>query len=261
MKTLDILCWLPRALYKTYAILVFVLTFLLLYPVYYFTLLKKKWHPVTINIIRFHVSLMQWLGGIIMIVKRMENMPVRKPYVICPNHSSYLDIPLVFRVIPDYFVFLGKREIENYPMFHIFFTKGMNILVDRSSKLGSHKAFVQACEEIDKGNSVLIFPEATIPNDAPLLNPFKNGAFKLAIEKQVPIVPVTFTGNWKILQGSKMFKGKAGPGITKVVVHQSIDTRGMSQDDLPLLRQRVFDTINKPLVERENDSYIRQKGN
>jgi 1-acyl-sn-glycerol-3-phosphate acyltransferase len=252
LKRMDIILWLPRALYKIYAIIVFVATFLLLYPLYYITLSKKKWHKITIEIIRFHVFVMQLLGGIITVVKRAEKTPVRKPYVICPNHSSYLDIPLVFRVIKDYFIFLGKREIENYPLFHIFFTKGMNVLVDRSSKLGSHKAFMRACEEIDKGNCVLIFPEATIPDNAPVLNPFKNGAFKLAIEKQVPIIPITFTGNWKILQGSKMFKGKAGPGITKVIVHPSIDTRGMTENDITALKNRVFEVMNAPLLEKNS---------
>lgn len=247
---MDIILWLPRALYKIYIILVFVLTFLLLFPVYYFTLSKKKWHPVTLEIIRLHVLLMQFCCGIIMLVKRLEKTPLKKPYVICPNHSSYLDIPLVFRVVQDYFVFLGKKEIENYPLFHNFFTKGMNILVDRSSNVGSHKAFMQACEEIDKGNCVLIFPEATIPDNAPVLNPFKNGAFKLAIEKQVPIVPVSFLGNWKILQGSIMFKGMAGPGITRVIVHKSIDTAGMTQNDLSELKKKVFDVINEPLKKR-----------
>lgn len=249
---MDIILWLPRALYKIYAIIVFVVTFLLLYPLYYITLSKKKWHKITIEIIRFHVLMMQVLGGIITVVKRVEKAPVRKPYVICPNHSSYLDIPLVFRIVKDYFIFLGKREIENYPLFHIFFTKEMNVLVDRSSKLGSHKAFMQACEEIDKGNCVLIFPEATIPDNAPVLNPFKNGAFKLAIEKQVPIIPVTFTGNWKILQGSKMFKGKAGPGITKVIVHRSIDTKGMTENDIAALKNRVFEVMNAPLLEKNS---------
>lgn len=247
---MNIILWLPRALYKIYAIIVFVATFLLIYPIYFITLTKKKWHRITIEVIRFHVLLIQIFGGIIMLVKRVEKTPVRKPYVICPNHSSYLDIPLVFRVVKDYFVFLGKREIENYPLFHIFFTKGMNILVDRSSKMGSHKAFMQACDEIDRGNSVLIFPEATIPHNAPELNPFKNGAFKLAIEKQVPIIPVTFLGNWKILQGSIMFKGKAGPGITRVIVHQSIDTKGMTENDISSLKEKVFEVMNAPLIEK-----------
>ena len=125
----------------------------------------------------------------------------------------------------------------------------MNILVERRSKMSSHKAFMQACAEIDNGNSVLIFPEATIPHNAPVLNSFKNGAFKLAVEKQVPIVPVTFLGNWKILQGSIMFKGKAGPGITRVIVHQSIETKGMNENDIPALKQKVFDVMNAPLLE------------
>lgn len=247
---MNIILWLPRSLYKIYAVAVFVLTFLLLYPVFYITLSRKKWQHYTVDVVRFHVLLLQIFGGIIMVVKRIEKIPLKKPYVICPNHSSYLDIPLVFRVVQDFFIFMGKREIENYPLIHIFFTKGMNILVDRSSKMASHKAFLQACDEIDKGNSVLIFPEATIPDNAPVLNPFKNGAFKLAIEKQVPILPITFLGNWKILQGEKLFKGKAGPGITRVIVHESIDTRGLTEKDISWLKQKVFDVMNAPLMKK-----------
>lgn len=243
------LLWLLRIVYKLYAVILFIASFLLLYPVYFLTLSNKNWHRITIGIVRFHVLLMQLAGGIVLRIKRKEKTPVRKPYVICPNHSSYLDIPLLFRVVDDYFVFMGKKEIENYPLFNAFFTKGMNILVDRSSKIGSHKAFMQACAEIDRGNSVLIFPEATIPDNAPILNNFKNGAFKLAIEKQVPIVPITFLDNWKILQGGSLFAGKAGPGLANVIIHPSIDTKGMTENDIPALKQRVFDMVNAPLCD------------
>jgi 1-acyl-sn-glycerol-3-phosphate acyltransferase len=193
---------------------------------------------------------LQLTGGILLIKKYKEKLPENIPFVICPNHSSYLDIVLLYRVFKNHFVFMGKKEIEKAPLFNIYFTSGMNILVDRSSKVGSHKAFKKVGEEIDKGHSVVIFPEGTIPHHAPYLKqPFKNGAFRLAIEKQVPIVPVTFLHNWKRLQGSKLYKGKAGPGYTKVIIHEKIETKGMTDDDLVNLREKVFNIINQPIIE------------
>ena len=239
--------WFLRAVYKIYCIFVFIFTFIPFYPFFHITLINKKLHPLAFKIKRVYALVLHTLGGIIIIIEKRGKLSQNTPYVICPNHSSYIDIALLYRVFDDYFVFMGKKEIEKVPLFGNFFRKEMNISVDRKSKKGSHAAFLRACEEVDKGNSIVIFPEATIPNCAPRLAPFKNGAFKLAIEKQIPIVPVTFTANWKRIQGSVLLKGKAGPGITKAIIHEPISTKGLTLDDLLSLKQQTFDTINEPL--------------
>jgi len=243
---MNAILWLPRALYKIYCILYFAITFSLAYPFFFILLQKKTWFKYAFVLKSFYSRMLQLFAGIWLSRDFKEKLP-EPPYVICPNHSSYIDIVLLYCVFSDYFIFLGKQEIKKVPLFRIFFERGMDLYVDRSSRVGSHRAFKNACDEIDKGHCVAIFPEATIPEHAPALKSFKNGPFKLAIEKQVPIVPVTFTKNWKLLQGSKLLKGKAGPGITKAIVHQHIPTKGLTENDMSALRQQTFDIINEPL--------------
>lgn len=177
--------------------------------------------------------------------KQLSILP-KAPYIICANHTSYLDIVLTYCLFRDYFVFMGKIELNKVPLFNIFF-KDMNILVDRKSVTGSHRAFLKAAQEIDKGHCVALFPEGTISQKAPQMLPFKNGAFKLAIEKQVPIVPVTFINNWNLLEDKAFWKSRCRPGVATVVIHPFIETKGMTEEDLLSLKSKVFETINQPL--------------
>ena len=93
-----------------------------------------------------------------------------------------------------------------------------------------------------------MFPEGTISAKVPELLKFKNGAFKLAIEMQVPVIPITFFTNHKRLEMAGLFSGKAGPGIAKAVIHEPIPTIGMTEDDIPQLKERVFNIINNELL-------------
>ena len=251
---MDVVLWPFRALWKIYFFIVFISTLLLLFPFFFITLSKEKWFKYAFLLFRFWSLILQVFAGVILIIKKEEPLPKGTPFIICPNHSSYLDIILMYRVFPEYFVFMGKQEITNWPLFNIFFTKGMNILVDRSSMSGARNAILNASEDIAKGHSIVIFPEATIPHSAPKLNRFKNGAFKLAIAKQIPIVPVTFTTNWKLLQGTVFLKGRAGPGISKCIIHKPIECKGLNEDDMAALSEKVHDIIEKPLIDKYGDS-------
>lgn len=245
-----------RVVYKIWFFTYFVVSLLVMYPYFYLTLTKRKWFKYTFAGMRFWSFILRIGNGIYLDVQGKENIPKNAPFIICPNHSSYLDIILMYGVFSRYFVFMGKQEISKFPLFHIFFTRNeMNVLVNRGSRVGSHKAYLKISREIDQGNNVVIFPEGTIPNDAPLLKRFKNGAFKLAIEKQIPVVPVTFTYNWKLLQGSKFFKGFAGIGRTHCVIHKPIATLGMEQHDLVGLREETYETIETCLKTYLNEDY------
>ncbi len=177
-------------------------------------------------------------------VKIKRATPVDKlpyPAVYCANHASYLDIVLSYLVVPKYFVSMGKQEIDKAPLFRIFFRE-MNILVDRKSNMGSHRAFVRAGQELEKGHNVFLFPEGGISSWGKLLN-FKNGAFRLAIEKQVPVIPITYLNNWKHLQNGGFFKSYGRPGVCYLIVHEPIPTVGMTLDDLVSLRTKVREII------------------
>jgi 1-acyl-sn-glycerol-3-phosphate acyltransferase len=110
----------------------------------------------------------------------------------------------------------------------------------------SHRAYLQAGEKIDKGQSIFIFPEATISSKG-ILIPFKNGAFKLAIDKQVPIVPLVFPNNWKLLQNGGFLTANGRPGIAKAIMLKAVETKGMTNADLLPLREKVKNIIQETL--------------
>jgi 1-acyl-sn-glycerol-3-phosphate acyltransferase len=139
---------------------------------------------------------------------------------------------------------MAKKELNNIPVFNIFF-KTIDIPVDRGNKSAAYKAIKQSEDSIDDGFSLVIFPEGTIGPNPPHLLRFKNGPFKLAIEKQTPILPVTFIDNWKHLHVDKKIYGK--PGLLRIVVHEPISTRGTTIDDLEALKEQTYSIIDNEL--------------
>jgi 1-acyl-sn-glycerol-3-phosphate acyltransferase len=125
----------------------------------------------------------------------------------------------------------------------------MNIAVNRGSHTEAAKAFKKAAVAIDRGVSIAIFPEGTIPAGAPRMRAFKNGAFKLAIEKQVPIVPITFIDHWRLFGEPLELFSRARPGRARAIVHEPVNTVGMGEGDLVALRHRVYEVIEGPLTE------------
>lgn len=146
---------------------------------------------------------------------------------------------------------MGKAELLTIPLFKIFFQR-MNIPVDRTSITASHKAFNRAKQDIDRGISIAIYPEATIPECSPDVGPFKNGAFKLAIDKQIPIVPITYLDNWKIFPDRKGFRYLCRPGLSRIILHAPIETAGMGDEDVSSLRERVRNIIKQTMIQHGN---------
>lgn len=181
-------------------------------------------------------------------IERKSTLLNKQAYVFCPNHTSYLDILLIYISIPVYFHTMGKAELLKVPLFRRFFM-GMNIPVNRKSAKDSHRAFIRAGSDIDKGISIALFPEGTIHHNGPVIGRFKNGPFRLAIEKQIPIVPITFLNNWILFPDD--YPHRLGhPGIAKVIIHQPIPTKGMLQNDIEKLKSLVYDVMSKPLIEK-----------
>ena len=236
----------PRTLWKILFMLNFALALIILSPLIYLFFNKKEFFKKSYNLTRFLSHWLVFVPGIILNIKRetpANQLP--KTAIYCSNHSSYLDIILAFVVIKNHFISLGKKQLEKVPILRMFF-KNVHILVDRKSVSSSHRAFLRLAKYLDNGTSILVFPEGTISNSGQLLA-FKNGAFKLAIDKQVPIVPITFLNNWKLLQNGGFLKAKGRPGICRIVVHKPIYTTGMSEKDLLSLRTQVYDVISKEL--------------
>ena len=240
----------PRTLWKIWFILSFLVTLVIFYPVFLVLLSNEKWFGSAFSLMRVWAKGLCYCSGIFPSVKYeidLEKIP--QPCVFVSNHCSYIDIIMSYVSVPQYFVFVGKQELDKAPLFRIFFRR-MNILVDRKSNVGSHKAYLQAGERIDKGESVFIFPEATISSDGSLI-PFKNGAFKLAIDKQVPIVPLVFPDNWKRLQSGGFLTAHGSPGKARAIVRESVSTKGMTNADLIPLREKIKSIIQESLEQNK----------
>jgi len=183
-------------------------------------------------------------------VKKIKVTPVKLvgPYVICANHASYLDIIQMYAVLPKTkFMFIGKAELLRWPVINIFFKK-VDIAVNRQKRHSAMRSIIRAKSEIAKGWSIVIYPEGKIPLDAPRLASFKSGAFKMAIEEQVPILPITLIDTWKLFEADPPLRARARPGFSRVIIHDPIPTEGLKKKDLVTLRQNTFDVINEPIV-------------
>ncbi|MEZ4798824.1 MAG: lysophospholipid acyltransferase family protein [Flavobacteriales bacterium] len=229
--------------YKLWIGLIFWSTLLLMYPFFLVLLSKKKWFGAAFRMKVWWSRLFQVL--LFCPVKRELHSDFPKgPYVVVSNHSSYLDTVFMYSVVPDYFLFIGKGELLKWPLFGLFFRK-QDIPVHRESSRKAYEALHKAYEAIDRGESIAMYPEGTIPAHAPRMKAFKNGAFKMAIDKQVPIVPITFPNNYKIMLEPSHFWEYSLPHVVRAVVHAPIDTKGMTENDIAELRKRVFAQIEE----------------
>ncbi len=212
-----------------------VVTFFLLFPFFVITLSGKAPYHRAFWWMQLHARLIVFLSGIRVKVIRNYQPDKNKTYLICPNHISYLDIVVTYVAFPHYFHFMGKAELERVPLFNIFF-KRMNIGVNRASRSASHKAYLRAGSDLQNHISIAIFPEATIPPCNPQLGPMKNGAFKLAVENQVSILPVCYVDHWKLLPDSprRIFGGR--PGIARVVIDKPVEVKGLTLEDVPQIK-------------------------
>ena len=177
-------------------------------------------------------------------IYREEKIQRGKSYMLVANHTSMLDIMLMLRVSRNPFVFVGKKELANIPVFG-FFYKRVCILVDRDDSRSRTAVYRRAQKRLNEGLSICIFPEGGVPDDeSVLLDTFKDGAFKMAIAHKIPVVPMTFYDNKKRFP----FTFYAGsPGPLRVKIHRFFATDTFTEDRKSELKKAVRDVILKEL--------------
>jgi len=233
-------------LWKIYFLIIVLITIVVLYPLFFVLLQNEKYFQTGFKFIRFQARFILFFVGIRKEV--IGNIPndTTTNYIICPNHSSYLDILLLYASFPNYFIFLGKKELGNVPLFNIYFKK-MNILVDRKNPKSAHQSIAKACEVMEKGSNLVIFPEGTIPKSVPKLKPFKNGAFRVAMQLNMNIIPVTFKDNYRLLEDSWGLAARSQPGLSRVYIHEPIEVSKADELDLLTLREETKKRIASKL--------------
>ncbi len=176
-------------------------------------------------------------------ISREEKIMKGKSYMLIANHTSMLDIMLMLRASKNPFVFVGKKELVNIPVFG-FFYKRVCIMVDREDSRSRTAVYMRAQKRLSKGLSICIFPEGGVPDENVLLDSFKDGAFKMAIAHNIPVVPITFYDNKKRFPFT-FFAG--GPGPLRVKIHRFFTTAAYSEDRKSELRESVRNVILQEL--------------
>ncbi|MBL7863907.1 MAG: 1-acyl-sn-glycerol-3-phosphate acyltransferase [Cyclobacteriaceae bacterium] len=208
---------------------------------------KHKWVGILNRIWAKGTLLFCFLGYRVICKTPLHNS---RQYIFCPNHFSYLDIPTM-GLTPVNAVFVGKNDMENIPFFGWMY-RNLHITVDRSKLRSKYDTYVKSGMAIDEGKSLVIYPEGGIFSPyPPQLARFKDGPFRLAIEKQIPLVPVTIPRNWIILPPHEFL---VRLGVVEVIFHEPIETRGMTMADKDRLKEQVFQIITNELTSHGNQS-------
>lgn len=232
-----------RKIHTGYCLVIFSLLFVVLFPFFLVPIFFPRQYRLVGIVNRIWAKLLFTFSFIPFEVECRSTLDKNAQYIFCPNHFSYLDIPTM-GLTPVNTVFVGKNEMENIPLFGFMYRR-LHITVDRSRLRSRANTFLKTVEALDAGKSLVIYPEGGIvsPNP-PALAVFKAGAFRAAIEKQIPIVPVTIPFNWILLpDGPLLFNH----GKVKVIFHEPVDTRGMTSDSVDELREKVRTVIDKEL--------------
>lgn len=166
----------------------------------------------------------------------VKNIDRKKSYIFVSNHTSFMDAPAIPLSIPIQLRALGKKELSKIPIFGLVTTK-VAVWVDRTDQESRQRSIDRLIRILNKGISIFVAPEGTRNHtNAPLL-PFFNGPFRLAIETGVPIIPMIIHNAKKIMpRGSLMMK----PGTVNTHFLEPIETKGLTEDDLPELKEKVF---------------------
>ena len=154
-----------------------------------------------------------------------------------------MDIPLL-GLNGHNFVFVGKSSIAKVPLFGYMYKK-IHITVDRSKLKSKYRTLQLAQHEIEQGRSLAMFPEGGIGKNPPHLSEFKDGPFRVAIEQQIPVVPVTIPYNWIILPNHPSLM--VNRTTAKIIYHPAIATTGMDLQDLDTLKYQVNQVIAQEL--------------
>jgi len=232
-----------RYLYTGYAMLWFGLSFLVFFILLLIPVCWPRQHHLVGVFNRWWARLLFFLCAIPVELEWRFTRNPRQQYIFCPNHFSYLDIP-VMGLNPHNTIFVGKNDLEKIPLFGFMYRK-LHITVNRKRLKSKFETFVKSCRAIDEGKSLVIFPEGGIISERePVMASLKDGAFRVAIEKQIPLVPVTLPFNRLILPADEFLLRW---GKVKVIFHEPLKTEGLTLHDLEHLKKQMYTTIQNEL--------------
>lgn len=242
-----------RVLFGIYALLLFPVTlifFTLLYVIIFTCFPKKRAPHVAHALSRFWARLLTIIFFGPVRVKNKHFIDPKKTYVFVANHQSQLDIPAYALSCKNTIRFLAKAELTKIPLMG-YIIRNLYLTVNRTDRNDRNKSIEVMRRSLDEGISVFLCPEGTRNkyDDPPLLE-FRDGAFRLAVATQTPIAGLTILNSGKKL--SPLQPIALAPGTIYCVWDEPIETKGMTMDDVPALKEKVRQNMEKHLREYRN---------
>lgn len=234
--------------FNIWCIICLVVVYLSLFPFILICIKIRKLNRYGTKLTNFWADVFFVIVGMPVQIEHRFRPDQKKNYVFVANHFSYLDVAVGMKVVRNYFSYMGKSSVKNIPLLGYMFAK-LHIQVDRSDKNSRSKSMLRSKKALDSGRSLFIMPEGgIISQEIPKMHqPFKDGAFLLAIGSGVPIVPITFLNLYEIMPDKTIFWG-----LPKVVVHEPIDTSGFTKENLEELKSEVYWVIQNELNAYKN---------
>ncbi|HSD06877.1 lysophospholipid acyltransferase family protein [Flavobacterium sp.] len=255
MKSIKKILW---SVWRVWFYVVMLIPILIMLPFLVASILTESGYPYFFKMSRIWAKCVLFGMGFYYKVEKLQKLDRKKSYMFVANHSSMTDIMLMLAVVENPFVFVGKMSLAKIPLFG-FFYKRTSILVDRSCAKSRMKVFDQAQKRIDRGLSICIFPEGGVPHDESIiLDTFKDGAFRLASEHHLPIVPLIFPDNKKRLSYT-FYSGS--PGLMRAKMLPPVETVTPTGEpiDRKDLREKVRDLIYNELIAFQAKDALKEK--
>jgi len=190
----------------------------------------RTWATILLKISNVQVS-----------VHGAEHILTERPQIFMSNHQSDFDILIVLAYLPGQFRWIAKKELFRIPVFGRAMKNAGYIEIDRQNHERAMQNLTEASRKIREGKSVMSFPEGTRSVDG-TIKAFKKGMFHLALQAEVPIVPITIIGASEIMPKRSL---KINPGRITMIIGQPIDVTAYSEDSRPELIERVRNVIMK----------------
>lgn len=244
--------------FSIYGFAVFLTWMLILMPlfIYAFLLNPEKGGNMVYRISRFWADAFFLMVGINYSNIEEGFHDLNEEYVFVSNHISYLDIPMMMKVIRRRNIrILGKAEMNKIPVFGAIYKRG-TVSVNRLSTKARSNSMLELINFLNKKISVFICPEGTFNTTHYPLKSFYDGAFRIAIETQKPILPILFLDTYDRLNYKSIFS--LTPGRSRSIYLAQIKTEGLTIEDLSFLKEKVFRQMEEALI-RYQASWIKEK--
>ena len=155
-----------------------------------------------------------------------ENIPDNGPVVFASNHQGYADIPVTCAVFDKFqFAYVAKNDLARLPLYGRWIRQIRSVYMKRDDARASLKAIDEGIRLLEKGFSLMIFPEGTRSKGGPV-GEFKKGSLRLATKPGIPVIPVTINGTYRVYEEKGYIR--SGEHVD-IIIHPAIETKGMDK--------------------------------